>query len=372
MKIAFVITGSNTTSIYIVTQDIISYLRGKGHQVDVFLTELSHQPLDSHQKYINRKNIFKSKIKNSFFRLLKNLIGRHVFEFLTSHFIVEKNTHLFQNYDCIFVHGAVSINFRCLKLPHYVVLHSCKYENFLSRRSWLTKPFYKRLYQLVYNKKNLLTVSNSASDDITERMGVKPNSIETIYNGFDFDRLVGKAKKGKTENVPESFIMAAGRPDHTKRFDILLKAYAKTKKNLPLVIFGEGRKLNELKKLAINLRIQDKVIFWGFCDNLLPYFKQASLYILSSDVEGLPTVIIESIAIGTPVVATDVGGVREILGDRLQHCIVPRRDVDTLARKIDEVLDDLPKVSVEDINFLDYRSIGKRYEELSERMRDGL
>lgn len=372
MKIAFIITGSNTTSIYIVTQDVINYLREKGHQVDVFFTDLSHLPLDSHQKHINRKNIFQSKIKNLLFRLLKNFIGRHVFEYLTSGIIIDKNKQLFKGYDCIFVHGTVSINFRCLKLPHFIVLHSCKYENFLSRRSWLTKPLYKLLYQSVYDNKNLLTVSNSASYDIIKKMDAKPRSIETIYNGFDFDRMISKAKKGITKNVPEKFIMAAGRPDHTKRFDILLKAYAKTKQNLPLVIFGEGRKLKELKKLAVDLGIQDKVIFWGFCDNLLPYFKQASLYVLSSDVEGLPTVIIESIAIGTPVVATDVGGVREILGHRLQHCVVPRRDIDTLARKIDEILDNLPEVSVEDINFLDYRSIGKRYEELSERMRDGL
>ncbi|MGT0150640.1 glycosyltransferase [Vibrio metschnikovii] len=105
--------------------------------------------------------------------------------------------------------------------------------------------------------------------------------------------------------------MAAGRPDRTKRFDILLRAYAKTQQTLPLVIFGEGRKLKDLQQLAIQLGIQDNVIFWGFCDNLLPYFKQASLYVLSSDVEGLPTVVIESLMLGTPVVATDAGGVRD-------------------------------------------------------------
>ncbi|RBM83935.1 glycosyltransferase, partial [Vibrio paracholerae] len=208
--------------------------------------------------------------------------------------------------------------------------------------------------------------------DLITKMKANPTRIETIYNGFNFQELIKEANQKATEHVPEHFIMAAGRPDRTKRFDILLKAYAKSRQILPLVIFGEGRKLNELKKLAVKLGIENKVIFWGFCNDLLPYFKQASAYILSSDVEGLPTVVIESLAVGTPVVATDVGGVSELLGERLKEWIVPRRDVDALAKKIDQVLEYPPSVGPEDLAFLDYRVVGKKYEKLSEKMKNGL
>ncbi|NAX06065.1 MULTISPECIES: glycosyltransferase [unclassified Vibrio] len=372
MKIAFIITGNNKTSIYIVTKDVINYLRENGHQVDVFFTERSDIPLDRYQKFIDRKNIFQSYFINRLFGFLKNILSRHIYEFITSRLVTNKFVVYFKGYDCIFLHGAASIAFRKLNLPHFLVLHSCKYDNFLGHRSVLTKKIHQEIYKKVYSAKHLLTVSNSVRLDMLNKMKAKPISIETIYNGFNFDEIIERARQGKTENVPQNFIMAAGRPDRTKRFDILLKAYAKSSKTLPLVIFGEGRKLNELKKLSVKLGIENKVIFWGFCNNLLPYFKQASAYILSSDVEGLPTVVIESLAVGTPVVATDTGGVRELLGERLKEWIVPCRDVDALARKIDQVLQSPPLVGPEDLNFLDYRVVGKKYEKLSEKMKNGL
>lgn len=372
MKIAFIITGNNTTSIYIVTKDVIRYLEDRGHCVDVFFTENSIAPLGDNQKHIDRNSIFKLKFANQILRFLKNLIGRHVYEFFISWLVTNKFKNDFSKYDCIFIHGAAAITFRTLTMPHFVVLHSCKYDNFLGRRSEFIRPFYKKLYQNVYGKKNLLTVSQSVSLDLLDRIKAKPISIDTIYNGFDFERLNKIANDGMTHNVPDKFIMAAGRPDRTKRFDILLKAYARSKRILPLVIFGDGRKLDALKQLTFELGIDRNVIFWGYCNDLLPYFKKASAYILSSDVEGLPTVVIESLSVGTPVVATDVGGIRELFGDKFKEWIVPRGNIDLLAIKIDDVIQYPPSVSYKDIDFLDYRLIGDKYEKLSEKMKDGL
>ncbi|EMP95073.1 glycosyltransferase [Vibrio cholerae] len=372
MKIAFLMSGSYRTSLYAVTKEAIRYLREQGHWVDLFFLEKFEQPLIDNDQCIDVSSIHQSTLTRKIFRPVKKILGRHIYEFSISRLVTSKIENYLKDYDCIFIHGTACIALYKLKLPHYVVLHSCKYENFLGRRKGPMKILYQQVYKKIYSDQNLLTVSDSVRYDLINKMKAKPKSIETIYNGFNFQELIKEANQKATEHVPEHFIMAAGRPDRTKRFDILLKAYAKSRQILPLVIFGEGRKLNELKKLAVKLGIENKVIFWGFCNDLLPYFKQASAYILSSDVEGLPTVVIESLAVGTPVVATDVGGVSELLGERLKEWIVPRRDVDALAKKIDQVLEYPPSVGPEDLAFLDYRVVGKKYEKLSEKMKNGL
>ncbi|MGY5584102.1 glycosyltransferase [Vibrio fujianensis] len=372
MKIAFLVSGNYNTSLYSVTKETIDYLRMQGVQVDlIFLDSDNYSLLDSDNK-IDIEKYHQGKFNEFFSRITKKIIGRHAYDFLRSRWITKYLEEDIRDYDIIFVHGSIYILLHTLSIPHMCVLHSCKFDNFLGHRRGLKKKIYQYIYRRVYDNKYLLTVSESVKLDLIHKMRSIPLSIETIYNGFNFKKLVDKSNEGDTQNVPENFIMAAGRPDRTKRFDILLQAYAKSRQKLPLVIFGDGRNLNKIKRLAIKLKIDNKVIFWGFCNDLLPYFKQASAYILSSDVEGLPTVVIESLAVGTPVVATDVGGVSELLGERLKEWIVPRRDVDALARKIDQVLESPPLVGPEDLTFLDYRVVGEKYKKLSEKMKNGL
>ncbi|WP_100753527.1 glycosyltransferase [Vibrio salilacus] len=372
-KLAFVVSGGYHTSLYLVTRDVVNELRSKGWEIDYIFVDPPKGGLKDNDKYLKIKGLSEETVYSFTgyrFRFFKNIFGKHLYQFLFRRYFCRQLDEHFKEYDGAIVHGSIFVGLSALKTPHYGVLHSCKYDNFLGRRRGIFKLVYQRVYQKVYGGKRLLSVSNSARDDMIQKMKAKPRSLETIYNGFNFDSLVARAEKGTTKDVPEKYIMAAGRPDRTKRFDILIKAYAKTKRTHKLVIFGEGRKLKELKELSINLGVADDVIFWGFCNNLLPYFKQASAYILSSDIEGLPTVVIESIAIGTPVVATEVGGVNELLSGRLNEWVVPKGDVDALAAKIDQVLEAPPQVGPEDLAFLDYRRVSEHYIALSEKLCD--
>ncbi|WP_417500437.1 glycosyltransferase [Methylophaga sp.] len=374
MKIAFLVGGNYSTSLYIVTQDIVNQMRLDGHQVDYLFVEEKQPNLRESDKFVLIKGISKESLKTPggfLFRLLKNILSRHVYAYLFSGYFSRQLQKELTGYDGVFIHGTLYLSFHRLNLPHYCVLHSCKYENFLGRYSGVGKDFYQRLYQKIYSGKRLLTVSDSVKKDMLEKMKAKPLSIETIYNGFDFDALQAKASSDEVLHH-KPFILAAGRPDRTKRFDVLLKAYAKTQRSHDLLIFGDGRKLNDLKQLAKLLGIEQQVIFKGFSCDILPYFKQASAYILSSDVEGLPTVVVESLALGTPVVATDVGGIRELLNGDLSQWIVPKGDVDALAQKIDQLLANPPLVGPENIAFLDYRLISDKYLKYSEKMHNGL
>ncbi len=262
-----------------------------------------------------------------------------------------------------FFHGLNFVPFHSYKGKSYVVIHSCKYDNLITRRTGIKKIFYHKLYQHLYSGKNILSVSNSARDDMVEKLRARPNSIETIYNGFDFGKLEVKSNQPCNIALPERFIMAAGRADRTKRFDILIEAYSQTKaKNQhKLVIFGDGKYITDLKKLAIELDLADRIIFQGFVSPLNPIYKHASLYVLSSDIEGLPTVIIESLIAKTPVVATNAGGVNELLTGKLNDFVCEKGDIESLARNIDKSLALSLNVSYKDISFLDVELVAMNY-----------
>ena len=113
-------------------------------------------------------------------------------------------------------------------------------------------------------------------------------------------------------------IVAVGRLSFEKDFQTLIKAFkiAKNKIDCSLVFVGEGKELENLQRLVSLLDIEKYVFFLGFKSNPYKYIANCDLLVLSSLYEGLPNVIIESIAIGTPVVATDcLSGPREILVD---------------------------------------------------------
>ncbi|NWN92710.1 glycosyltransferase [Marinobacter adhaerens] len=372
MKIAFIIGASNyQQSLYKVTYDVSQEIQKNNHSVDFVFWE-NPGNLISNDKHLKIFGLSKdSRGSKLFFKLFSFIFGKHFYYYIFSYFFVYQLNKSIEteNYDAIFFQGQSCIPMHTFRNAHYIVAHSCKYENLVARYSGIKRHFYRWLYKRIYSSKRILTVSEDVKKDMIQKIGAIPESINVIYNGFDFYRLYTKTLEEPPEGLPSSFIMAAGRPDRTKRFDILLKAYAKTRKQYPLVIFGDGKLLINLKKLSNNLGISRHVVFAGFCADILPAFRNAKLYISSSDVEGLPTVIVESLIAGTPVVATDAGGSYELLNNDLNKWVVPRGDVDALASAIDDILEEPPAVSPDNIAFLDHRLIAERYITLSEQLK---
>lgn len=372
MRFAFVLGGCTyRQSLYRVTRDVAQEIQRQGHSVDFIFWE-NPGPLDSNDKYLKIIGLNKESRRSKLFsKIFTAILGKHFYYYIFSSFFVQqlKRQIGMENYDAIFYQGQACIPMHACSSNHYIVVHSCKYENFINRYTGVRKRFYGWLYKKFYSHKKLLTVSEDVRKDMLNKVGATPASIEVIHNGFDFDRLRREMQQPPPEQLPQSYIMAAGRPDRTKRLDILLKAYAKTRRQHPLVIFGEGKRLNALKQLAKELDISGDVTFAGFCANILPAFHHAKLYVSSSDVEGLPTVIVESLTAGTPVVATDAGGSYELLCGDLSRWIIPRGNVDALARAIDDILENPPAVCSENIGFLDHRRVARRYIELGEQLK---
>ena len=141
-------------------------------------------------------------------------------------------------------------------------------------------------------------------------------------------------------NVP--FILGVGSLSYEKSFDLLIEAFARVRRNRPLrlVIAGEGPKRLELEEKAQDCGFQDDIHLPGFVNNPYALMRDARLLALTSRWEGLPTVLIEAMMLGTSVVATDCpSGPAEILLGGSIGCLVPPGDADALADAIEKTLE---------------------------------
>lgn len=140
-------------------------------------------------------------------------------------------------------------------------------------------------------------------------------------------------------------IVSVGRFKEEKNFPLLIKAFAQVRDKFPdykLVIYGEGELKSSYIKLCNELNIMDSVIFPGFVDNIPEKIKKASVFVSSSDYEGMSNALIEALAMGIPCVATDCGGgsARFLIDQNVNGILSPVGDVTQLATSIIRVLED--------------------------------
>lgn len=210
----------------------------------------------------------------------------------------------------------------------YPVVHTTLSQAFVEERNPEKK---KRRLHRVYKSRVAVAVSQGVCDDFQT---IFPDCrIQCIHNPIDRNDILSKADSDDCDSTPpQEFIVHVGKFKLAKRHDILLEAYAKSGVHLPLVLLGEGDLLEDMRKLAITLGIQDRVIFHGFCENPYPYMKKASFMVASSDWEGFSVAMLEALALDLPLLSTNCrSGPNEILPP---ENLVPVRAVDLLAEKI--------------------------------------
>lgn len=192
----------------------------------------------------------------------------------------------------------------------------------------------------------IVAVSEGVAEDLAHILGLPRKKIEVIYNPVITPELLEKA--GEPVDHPwfqpgePPVVLGVGRLTEQKDFPTLLRAFALVRKERAarLVILGEGEDRPELKALVDELGIAEDVDMPGFVDNPYGYMAGAAVFALSSRWEGLPTVLIEAMALGKPVVATDCpSGAREILNDGRYGTLVPVGDAKRLATGISGMLE---------------------------------
>ena len=219
---------------------------------------------------------------------------------------------------------------------------SCHYKCAAGVNSKLFPYLYRRFYP---KADAIVAVSEESAADLRDVFGMPAARVRMIYNPVVSPALLEQAKEPIYHRwfVPGQppVILAVGRLCEQKDYPTLLKAFAKVhaRTGAKLLILGEGPDRAALEKLVIELGLSEAVEMPGFASNPYAYMARAAVYVLSSRWEGLPTVLIEALACGIPVVSTDCpSGPAEILRNGNYGRLVPVGDMDALASALEESL----------------------------------
>jgi glycosyltransferase involved in cell wall biosynthesis len=192
---------------------------------------------------------------------------------------------------------------------------------------------------------SIVAVSQAVANDAASFLKLDSKRIQVIYNPVVTPSLYAKSNSEPTHpffrNKTAPILLAVGRLTTQKDFTTLLHAFAELRKTkfAKLIILGEGEERGVLETLAHRLNLGDDFSMPGFVENPYPYLKSADVFVSSSAWEGLPTVIIEALALGTPVVATDCpGGTKEILGNSQYGSLVEMKNPSALAKAVIDTL----------------------------------
>ena len=149
----------------------------------------------------------------------------------------------------------------------------------------------------------------------------------------------------KYEGESEKIIVGVGRLSKQKNFELLIRAFGRVADKFPehnLVIYGKGNLLDSLKGLASELGVGDRVEFPGYVPDMPERLEKASMFVLSSDFEGMPNALMEAMASGLPCVSTDCGGggARFLIKNGENGLLVPQKDEEAMARAMERILSD--------------------------------
>lgn len=195
----------------------------------------------------------------------------------------------------------------------------------------------------------VVAVSQGVSADLTKFFGTRGASIRVIHNPIVTPELLQKA--GEPVTLPWAsvssppLILGVGRLAPQKDFPTLIRAFANVCRKMParLMILGEGEDRPQLEALVLELGLEKEIVLQGFVANPYAYMARSAVFVLSSAWEGFGNVLVEAMAVGTPVVSTDCpSGPAEILGQVKGGRLVAVGDVDGMTEAIISMLETKP------------------------------
>ncbi|HDR7272782.1 TPA: glycosyltransferase [Bacillus paranthracis] len=208
-----------------------------------------------------------------------------------------------------------------------------------SRSITTKKRLFSYLYKCLYPKADLIVAQcKDMKEDIIELFNIDEKKIRHIYNPLDIKKIKENMNKNNPYDKNVVNILSVGRLTPQKGFDNLISAFKIVTERIPkahLTILGEGELKDQLQAQAEELNISERLTIVDFVDNPYPYYYFAETYVLSSRWEGFPNTLLEAIACGTKVVATNCkSGPREILEENKYGILVEEENPVLLAEAI--------------------------------------
>lgn len=237
-----------------------------------------------------------------------------------------------ENYDFIFGFMETA-NFPTVIASSKAILSvHCNPHELNTYESMLASVLYPRAQHVVAVSEDVATIL---------RDEYKLKKVSRIYNLVSFDEVQKEGAVAYKHDKP--YLIALGRLSEVKRLDILIEAYSKStlQNECDLLIVGEGDERASLESQIQTLGLQDKVTLTGSQANPFQYLKGAEFLVLSSRTEAFPMVLIESLVLSCPVVATDCPtGPREIVISGENGLLVENENADALSAAMDRLYGD--------------------------------
>lgn len=251
--------------------------------------------------------------------------------------------------------------------------------------SKLLRPVLKFVGKYLFNKANrVVCVSSGVGKDFRKFFSVK-KKIEIIHYGLDLTQV----KKLESKSTPKSDykilndgklkVISVGRFEEQKDFMTLIKTFKEVdeKKELDLILIGDGGQKSMLQSLVREQGIEKSVYFLGWRDNIFPYLAASDLFVLSSNYEGFGYVLLEAMSQGLPIISTDSPfGPREVLDNGKHGKLVPVGDENKMSKAILSLINDkeeynkYSKRSIERVRFYSEKKMLNKYRGLIQKTID--
>ncbi|MFZ5982508.1 MAG: glycosyltransferase [Patescibacteria group bacterium] len=307
--------------------------------------------------------------KNLHYQSQKDLLAYAFRAFFLARKLAKKNhydlSHSFFTVPCGFISLCLKMSFG---IPYIVSLRGSDVPGYSERFSWLYKLL-SPLIRFIW-KKSAHVVANSQGLKELAQKSSPEQVIDVIVNGVDTEEFKPRENKNRPDGIFR--ILCISRLTHRKGINYLLDAFKIVRAKYPeieLVIGGEGDAEGELREQAEKLGIKNQVNFLGRIphEKVSRIYASADVFVLPSLNEGMSNTILEAIASGLPVIATDTGGTRELVQEEKNGFVVKTKDAEDIAQKLERLiaapnlLENMGQASREKAEDMSWKKVAKDY-----------
>ena len=275
------------------------------------------------------KEIYRLRTKTTYLKKVEKIIEEKKYDVIIDY---SSNLLKYKNFD--------------IKVPVFAWIHFSL--TFGEKLSGEKVEKYKKQYKK-YDK--ILTICDTMRDEFVEILGMDKTKVELVYNPINLEIIRKKAENVNPKYgnyLKEDYFLQVSRLTQQKQPEHLVDIYYKLKQRgikEKLYFIGNGEKVKLIRQKIKEYNLEDDIILLGQIENPYPFFKNAKLFLHTAKYEGLPTVLLESLAFGTPVVAYDCPtGPKDILGKNSEYGeLIPLNDKDTFVKRVYELIDNNEK-----------------------------